>query len=82
MKEIQEKIEDLEIQFQDLNARFNLDEKKKEIKDLKEQADKPNFWQNQKKAAEISQEIALLESDIENLKNLAKEIEDLKEISK
>jgi peptide chain release factor 2 len=82
MKEIQEKIEDLEIRFQDLNARFNLDEKKKEIKNLKEQADKPDFWQDQKKASEISQKIALLESDIENLKNMGKEIEDLKEISK
>ena len=81
MKEIQEKIEDLEIRFQDLNARLNLDEKKKEIKKLKEQADKPDFWQNQKKAAEISQKIALLESDVENLKNLGKEIQDIKEIS-
>ncbi len=82
MKEIQEKIEDLETRSHDLNARFNLDEKKKEIKNLKERVDKPDFWQNQKREAEISQKIALLESDIENLKNLAKEIQDLKEISK
>jgi peptide chain release factor 2 len=79
---LRQKIEDLETRFHDLNARFNLNEKKKEISDLKEWAGKPDFWQNQKKAAEISQKIALLESDIENLKNLGKEIQDLKGISK
>ncbi len=82
MKEIQEKIKDLEMRFKDLNARFDLDEKMKEIGDLKKKADKSDFWQDQKKASEISQKIALLESNIENLRNLGKEIEDLKEISK
>ncbi|OIP77229.1 peptide chain release factor 2 [bacterium (Candidatus Gribaldobacteria) CG_4_9_14_3_um_filter_36_15] len=82
MNELQGKIENLEAQFLDLSDHFDLNKKKKEIKALKEQTNKPDFWQDQKKAAEISQRIALLETDIKNLEDLKKEIQDLKEISK
>jgi len=81
MREIEEKIEKLDKAFSQLVSRFRIERKKKELKFLEEKAQKPDFWQKEKKAGEIQQRIAFLKEKIEKLRFLKKEIKDLKEIS-
>jgi len=82
MKELKEKIEDLEDKLKEISAHFNLLGKEKEIETLEKEMNKPNFWDNQKNASDISQKVAGLKDSIENFVNLEKEIQDIKEISK
>ncbi len=60
---------------------FDFKEKKKQVEDLERQSQKPNFWDDNKKAAKISQEISDLKQDIENLDFFRKEINDIKTLS-
>ena len=82
MKEIKEKIEYLEDKFEQTSVSFNLLDKEKEIAVLETEMNKPNFWDDQKKASNVSQKVAELKDLIEEFKDLEKEIQDLKEISK
>ena len=81
-KRMEEKIEYLEDKFQKISIHFNLSKKEKEIKTLEKETNNPSFWDNPKNASDISQKVAELKDAVQNFKNLEKEIQDIKEISK
>ncbi|MCK4454134.1 peptide chain release factor 2 [Candidatus Parcubacteria bacterium] len=56
--------------------------KQEKIQELEKEIQKPDFWQNQEKAAEISQELADLKEEKEKFEKLKENLEELKEIIK
>jgi len=58
---------------------FDLDEKKLKVKILKSEINKKDFWDNQERAKEKTQELTEVEEEIEKWTNLKMEIDDLKE---
>lgn len=62
-------------------AVFDLAKKEKRAKELTEESKKPDFWQNKEKATKISQELAILEENLEKWKTLEKELEEFKELA-
>ncbi len=60
---------------------FEVEEKKKELRDLESEAAGPDFWKNQEKAPKINQKIAALKEEVENIENLKQELAGLKELS-
>jgi len=82
MKEIKEKIEDLENKFEQISVRFNLSDKEKEIEVLEKDMEKLNFWDDQKNASNVSQKVAELKDLVKEFKDIEKEIQDIKEILK
>ena len=57
---------------------FDLAKKRKKIKELEKEAERPDFWQNQEKAARINQDIANFSEEVRIIEELKKEIEDLR----
>jgi len=49
---------------------------------LEEESKDPNFWDNPERAGEISQEISDLREEIDNVKQMKTEVEDLEELQK
>lgn len=78
MTDLSLQIQELEKSLQHLSDNFDFEENKKEIKRLENEAQKPGFWEDNKKAAEVSQKISDLKQEISNLEFLEKEITDLK----
>lgn len=56
-----------------------MEEKRKKIKELEEEMQKPDFWKNKEKAIKVSQELSRFQAEISDFKNLKKEIGELKE---
>lgn len=61
---------------------FDLEEKKHRIIQLEILTQEKNFWDNQKKAAEISEELAELKEEVEFWEKIEKEIKELEELYK
>lgn len=56
---------------------FDLDKKKKIVKDLEKEAQKPDLWKDKEKAVGITQELAGLEEEIREFDRIKKEFEGL-----
>ncbi|MEK7080624.1 MAG: peptide chain release factor 2 [Patescibacteria group bacterium] len=82
MADISNKIEELKNKLHHLMEWLDAESKEKEIKNLEKETEKPNFWNNNKTAAEISQKISELKEEIERIELLKKEVDDLAELNK
>jgi len=60
-----------------LSTVFDLDKKKKRIKELEKETQKPDFWKDKEKAVEISQELSGLDEEIKEFDRIKKEWEEL-----
>lgn len=60
---------------------FDVEKKEKLLEYLEKETQKPDFWQDREKAAEISQELSDLKEEIFQTESLKKEIKDLKELN-
>ena len=56
-------------------------EKQKRIKELIKETTSPNFWDSNKKAAQLSQELSNLQEEVEVFQLLKKELNDIKELA-
>ena len=61
---------------------FDIGEKEKRLKKLEKETQKPDFWKDKEKAAEINQEISDLKEEINKFEKLTKELNELKELEK
>ncbi len=61
---------------------FDVEKKKKELEELEKEIQKPDFWEDKKKAAGIQQKAADLREEISRFTDLKKEINELKELAK
>jgi peptide chain release factor 2 len=61
-----------------LRTVFDLAKKEERIKELEKEAKKPDFWQDQKVAIKITQELSELEAEIANFNKLKIELAELK----
>jgi peptide chain release factor 2 len=59
-----------------------LEGQKQKLKEFEEKAQEKDFWRDQKKAAEVNQEISRLKEDIEIFEEIENEIEELEELVK
>jgi peptide chain release factor 2 len=64
-----------------LRTVFDLDQKESRIFELNEDTQNPNFWDNQKRAVSVSQELSDLKEEVERVKSLRKDFEELKTLS-
>jgi peptide chain release factor 2 len=59
---------------------FDIEKKERQLQALEKESRKENFWQDHEMAAEISQEISEIKSEIEKIENLKKEVKDLEDL--
>lgn len=69
------------VRFSTPGGYFDLDRVKVEIKELETQVSRPDFWADQNKAREITQELAQLQAQLQEWQKLRQEIADLLEIA-
>ncbi|MBI3485347.1 peptide chain release factor 2 [Candidatus Daviesbacteria bacterium] len=81
MEEIKNSLKDLENRFKNINAKFNQDELRKEIRELEAQTLKMGFWSDQKQATIISKQLAEKQKELETLKSLEQRIANAEEMS-
>lgn len=79
MEELKEKVSGLEEDLQKLISNVDIDSKKKELSRLEKEIKQPDFWDNQKHAAEVQQRFSRLKEEIEIVESLKKEMEEIKE---
>ena len=77
MKELVDKIEDLKSRVEDLKSKINLKDKEAEIKNLESEMVVEGFWDNQKRATWISQQVSDKQEEIKSWQDLEKEINEL-----
>lgn len=73
-----EKINYLENELLEIERKFGLKEKKKELKELEEKSARPDFWQKEKEASIISQKLSKIKESIAGLEKIKEELLDLK----
>ena len=61
---------------------FDLEEKQKQIEKLTQETAIPDFWEDNERAAKVSQELADITEEIDVFQNLKKEIIDVAELVK
>ncbi len=81
MEELIVKLDNLISQLDESMARLNIVSKSKELAGLKEQSVANDFWQDNKKASKVMQNIAELEDFIEPWQNLLSTAKDLRELA-
>ncbi|MEF8847270.1 MAG: peptide chain release factor 2 [Candidatus Paceibacterota bacterium] len=59
---------------------FNLSEKRDKIEELQEKTQQPNFWDNRKRASEISQKLSNFKNKVETWEEINEEVKDLEEM--
>ena len=80
MKEFQTKITDLEIRVSALFDSAEIQKKETEIANLEKKSAASTFWQDNQKASSIMQELADLQAEIANFKQLKLELQELEEL--
>ena len=80
MENLLKDIEILRERLLDTWRLLDIDGQISESRELKKQMNKPDFWNNQEKAVEVSKRVEDLDSEIERWEDLKKEITDLEEI--
>jgi len=81
MAEIDEKIKDLKKRVGDLTTRLNIDEKRKELRELEVKSLKGDFWQDQIEAQKVMRQISRLKEEIESIEELNSSIGETKAMS-
>lgn len=82
IEEFEKKLKILEERFTPLRGFFDLKETEKKLNDLKQKSLSEDFWINAQEAQKINKEIAFLEKEIADYKNIEKDIIEVKEILK
>lgn len=85
MKELLQKLEELEKKLAGFRPALKLEEKQKKAEELEMESKKENFWSDAQQAGKIMQEMESLKKEIEeffDLENKLKELEELAEITK
>ena len=82
MKETIDKIESLQKRVKQALAVIDIDAKKKKLTEFERLMQSPDFWQDQKRATNISQQAAWLREEIDNWTRLSKQVNDLLALAK
>lgn len=81
MQEIRQKLEELFIRLNDLTKALDIPSKKQKIEELSQKAADPNLWNNQEVARSVTQELADLKKELEELNELTQNLEIIKAIA-
>lgn len=81
MQETKQKIAELLTRLADLTKALNIPEKKQKIEDLNVKAADPNLWNNQEEARSVTQELADLKKELEEVEELTQNLEIIKVLS-
>ena len=81
MSDVKTSIKELSKNFEEVEVSLDVPKKKKRIVILESESSVEGFWDNQKKARVVMQELGDLKKEIEKIENLSKQINDLKELS-
>ena len=76
MEEIKNSLQELKARFTKVEAKFNLDELRKEIRELEALTLKEGFWSDQEQAKSISKQLAEKQKELNTLENLKQRISD------
>ncbi|MDD4182285.1 MAG: peptide chain release factor 2 [Candidatus Omnitrophica bacterium] len=79
MHDIKNKIENLEEELLTLKSLLKIDAKKKDIDGLQSKMSAPDFWQNQKEASGIIEELKKIKGDVDDWDMLNNKLRELKE---
>ncbi len=80
MENLLKNLEDLRERVIETWRLLDVDGQESEIRDLKLEVSKPDFWNDHAKAVEVSKKLEELESEVEKWAELKKEITDLEEL--
>lgn len=75
--ELKQRIDEVKKRYEDIIKVFHPEDKKKELSKLEEQMGDANFWNDPKKAKEISREAQRIRKIIEDMKDIENKIDDL-----
>jgi peptide chain release factor 2 len=81
MEEIKNRLHELEIRLQKVAQTFDKEKMRQEIRQQEAQTMKPGFWDDQRSASKLSQELADKQKLLETLENLERRINDSIELS-
>lgn len=81
MKEIMQKLKELQEKLAGIRPALKLEEKQKRIEELEVESKKESFWNDAKTAGKTMKEIELLKEEIEKASGLDKKIDELAELS-
>ncbi|MBU0707185.1 peptide chain release factor 2 [Patescibacteria group bacterium] len=81
MKEVIQKLKELQEKISETWRYFDLDRRQTELKDLEYQAAQPDFWQDQNKAKKINRHITEVSEEIDRWLGVQKKVKDLYELA-
>jgi peptide chain release factor 2 len=79
MEEIKKQIENLLTELEAIKGLLKIEEKNKNLEKLQKKMAEPDFWQNQKEASRVVEELKLAKADIEDWNILHIKLKELKE---
>jgi len=79
MQDIKSKINNFEEEMSTLKGLLQIDAKKKDIEGLQSKMSEPNFWQNQKEASGVIEELKRIKGDVDDWDMLNTKLHELKE---
>lgn len=82
MQELKNKIQELKEKLQTTGELLDLSQKKQKILEYEDLMTEKDFWQDNKKATQVSQELSELKKEVEEFENLEKNTNDLFNLSK
>lgn len=74
MEEIKTKLNNLKERLEVLEAKFEIEEKRKILRELEAETSKSNFWEDKRQASRVMEEIARIGQDLTTFGNLSKDI--------
>lgn len=80
MQDLKEKIQELTERLEKLRDSIDLGKKKKELEILEAESVKPDLWDDQEKARRLMQDLSDIKSEIDEIEEITKTLEILKEI--
>src|SRR3989339_1840963 len=81
MEELRSKIKTLFLEISKSLKIFDLENKKSKLGELKNEMTRPDFWNDQERAKNISWQASVLEKGINDWQNIAKEVAELNDLS-
>ncbi len=81
MEEIKNRLKDLKNRFDNVSQTFDREHMRSEIREQEAETMKPGFWDNQREASKISQELADKQKQLETLEQLDKRLQEAIELS-
>lgn len=82
MQELKQKIDELILRLEKLKEALDLPKKKQKIDELSYKAAEPDLWNDQENARAVTQELADLKKEIEEVEELTQNLEIIKELAK